>query len=182
MCHVRQQNLETLGDECAPCNRAARRKRTNGRTLLQTVGKTQHNTKRASARAHKEQNRNCVTFVNKIQKILETSAHLAIGPQGASARRGERCSKLLGKHNTITKRASARAHHEQNRNCVTFVTKIQKLLETSAHLTIGPQGASARRSERCSKLLGKRNTNTKRASARAHKEQHRNCVTFVNKI
>ena len=101
MCHVRQQHLETLGDECAPCNRPARRKCTNGRTLLQTVGETQHNTKRASARAHKKQNRNCVTFVNNIQKILETSAHLAIGPQGASTRRDEHHSKLLGNTRNI---------------------------------------------------------------------------------
>ena len=94
--HVNQQYFEHRGDECAPCNRPARRKCTKGRTQFQTVGKQNTNTKRASARAHKEQNRNCVTLVNKIYKHLETSAHLPIAPQGASARMVERYSKLLG--------------------------------------------------------------------------------------
>ena len=50
-----QQHLEHTGDECAPCTRSARRKGMKTRELRQTAGQRHTHTKRASARAHKEQ-------------------------------------------------------------------------------------------------------------------------------
>jgi hypothetical protein len=76
---LNQQNFEKLGDECAPCTRAARPKGTKGRALLQTVGEQCTNTKLASARAHKEQNKNDHVKSTKFRKNLETREEGGMG-------------------------------------------------------------------------------------------------------
>ncbi len=109
---------------------------------------------------------------------METSAGLALGPQGPRTRRGEHSSKLWGNPFTNTKQASARAHKEQNQNLITL--NQQHLEHTGDECAPCTRAARPKGTKGRAQLqtAGKRHTNTKRASARAHKEQSQQFITL----
>ncbi len=170
-----QQDLENTGDECAPCTKAAGSKGTKGRAQLQAGDKWQARGVYGRFGAREELNRRAdtSTYVKDRGSSQEGPAVSNQGPQcpakgtnGAST--APRCG---GKPFTYTKQASGRAHTEQRQ---TLITLNQQHLEHTGDECAPCTRAAKPKGTKTRALLqtaGKRHTNTKRASARAHKTQ-----------